>query len=423
MSKELFFRLLWIVAAIAFYRFGSHVPVYGVDHKLMSEFFASSTNEMLSVYNLLSGGSISRMSVLSLGITPFITASIFVQIATLVSPKWKGIKESGPTGIRMLNLRIRLITLMISVFMSVSLLIYLKGQTFNSKAFITDTSWLIMVAATCCLMSGSFILLWLSEKLTVHGLGNGMSMLIVCAIISSLPQVGASMFLGYSQGLMNNLDLSLVAGVIIGLFFISLVVERTRRHLPLTYVTRDSKDRDSTLPFKANACGIMPPVFANMLLLFPVSLVPLLSTVTDSEYLTTITVSLSPDNHWFMALILCTTFIFSILYVFVVIRPKETALKLESNSAMIGTLLPGLETEMYLKRVSLSMGAIAGVYLVLMTLIPYMLGIYLDQQLGFLGTTILILVSVSVDFKKNLDTQLSKVRYKNAATAINEKFQ
>ena len=413
---ELFNRLLFLLGALVVYRFGSHVPIPGMDPESLSKFFQTNENTILGLFNMFSGGALERMSVMALGIMPYISASIIVQMMTAVIPSLDALKKEGQAGQRQINKYTRQLTLALALVQSLGMCTGLISQN------LTLTSGLgFYIPAVTSLVAGAMFLMWLGEQITERGIGNGISMLILAGIIATFPQVVTQSINSVQQGQMNMIALlifSLLAlAVVAGIVFI----ERAQRRIPVNYAQKQSQERkiyaqqQSHLPLKINMAGVIPAIFASSLLLFPASLGQWVGQSSNpnifQSFLQNMALVLSPGQPLYLVIFAALIIFFCYFYTALVFSPKEVSENLKRSGAYIPGIRPGLQTQRYLDHVLNRLTFIGAIYMTIICLMPMILQSAFGIPFHLGGTSVLISVVVIMDFIAQVKAHLMTHQY------------
>lgn len=413
---ELFNRLLFLLGALVVYRFGSHVPIPGMDPESLSKFFKTNENTILGLFNMFSGGALERMSVMALGIMPYISASIIVQMMTAVIPSLDALKKEGQAGQRQINKYTRQLTLALALVQSIGMCTGLISQHLTLTTGIA-----FYIPAVTSLVAGSMFLMWLGEQITERGIGNGISMLILAGIVATFPQIVTQSINSVQQGQMNMIALllfSLLAlAVVAGIVFI----ERAQRRIPVNYAQKQSQERkiyaqqQSHLPLKINMAGVIPAIFASSLLLFPASLGQWVGQSANpnifQRFLQNMALVLSPGQPLYLVIFAALIIFFCYFYTALVFSPKEVAENLKRSGAYIPGIRPGLQTQRYLDHVLNRLTFIGAIYMTIICLMPMILQSAFGIPFHLGGTSVLISVVVIMDFIAQVKAHLMTHQY------------
>lgn len=411
---ELFGRLLFLLGALVVYRFGSHVPVPGIDPTQLDKFFNDNANTILGMFNMFSGGALQRMSIMALGIMPYISASIIVQMMSAVIPSLEALKKEGAAGQRIINKYTRQGTLLLALVQAVMMC---TGLITGHMTLTTGLAFYI--PAVSSLVAGSMFLMWLGEQITERGIGNGISMLILAGIVASFPTHISQGIESANQGNYLSLIMMMILGIAVtaGIVFI----ERAQRRIPVNYAQKQQQGRkiyaqqQSHLPLKINMAGVIPAIFASSLLLFPASLGQWVGQNPDpnmfQKFLQSVALLLSPGTPLYLFIFGAMIIFFCYFYTALVFSPKEVAENLKKSGAYIPGIRPGQQTQRYLDHVLNRLTFIGAIYMTIICLMPMVLqsAFGVPFQLG--GTSLLIVVVVIMDFIAQVKAHLMTHQY------------
>lgn len=409
---ELWTRMLFLFGALIVYRLGSHIPVPGMNPVSLANFFQSNSNTFLGMFNMFSGGSLERMSIMALGIMPYISASIVVQMMSAIIPSLEALKKEGESGRRTLNKYTRQGTLALAFVQAVGMS---TGLIAGGLTLTTGLSFYI--PAVTSLVAGSMFLMWLGEQITERGVGNGISMLILASIIASAPGM-------ISQAFSQNLNLIvMLLFVVLGIAVIAAIVfiERAQRRVPVNYAQKQQLGRkiyaqqQSHLPLKINMAGVIPAIFASSLLLLPASLGQW-TTVSENPTLTqeiiqNITLVLQPEQPLYLLLFGVMIIFFCYFYTALMFNPKEVAENLKRSGAYIPGIRPGQQTKRYLDFVLNRLTFIGAMYMTIICLMPMIIQSVFNVPIPLGGASLLIMVVVLMDFIAQLQAHLMTHQY------------
>ncbi len=413
---ELWQRLLFLMGALVVYRLGSHIPVPGINPISLAELFERNEGTILSMFNMFSGGALERMSIMALGIMPYISASIIVQMMSAVVPSLEALKKEGESGRRQLNKYTRQGTLALAfvqaLFMCTGLL---------SQGITLSTGLTFYIPAVTSLVAGAMFLMWLGEQITERGVGNGISMLIFASIVASVPSMFAQsveMVKNDSQDL-----IMLLIFAILGVAVTAAIVyiERAQRRIPVNYAQKQQQgrkiyaDQQSHLPLKINMAGVIPAIFASALLMFPASLGQWVGNSTDpsawQQFMQTVSLLLSPGQPLYLMLFGGMIIFFCYFYTALVFSPREVAENLKRSGAYIPGIRPGLQTQRYLDHVLNRLTFIGAIYMTVICLMPMLIQSSYGIPFHLGGTSLLIMVVVVMDFISQLQAHLMTHQY------------
>lgn len=415
-NSELPKKLLWTFGLLAAYRIGIYVPVPGVDAAALQHFFQSVSNTLFGLFDMFSGGGLSRVSVFALGIMPYISASIIIQLLQVVSPDLKRLaKEEGATGRRKLTQYTRYATVLITIIQGFGIAVGLEAMTSPGGALVVPhPGWIFKVVTIATLTAGTVLIMWLGEQISAKGIGNGISLIIFAGIVAGIPGGIVRTFQLVSTGEMSIFMLLLLCVVMVAVLAGTVFVERGQRRIPIHYakrlVGRKMMGGQTThLPLKVNTAGVIPPIFASSLLMFPATIasfstVPWLKTVAEYFGYNTILY-----NVLFVALIV----FFSYFYTAIVFDPKEIAENLKKQGGFIPGIRPGLKTKEYIDRVLSRLTLWGALYISAVCVLPMVLISRFHVPFYFGGTSLLILVGVAMDFMGQIETYLISRQYED----------
>ena len=423
---ELKSRLLFVLGAFVVYRIGAHIPVPGIDPKALQAMFQQQTGSILNMFNMFSGGALMRLSLFALGIMPYISASIIMQLMTIVIPALEQMKKEGESGRRKISQYTRYSTVILAMFQSIGISLALQNQTAGGMAVVIQPGIPFIVVTTITLVTGTIFLMWLGEQVTERGLGNGISLLIFAGIVSGLP--GA---IGSTIELASTGEISSV--LIIVLFALSIIVtgvvvfvERGQRRITINYPKRQQGNKvyagqTSFLPLKLNMAGVIPPIFASSIILFPATIAGWFGNIDGFSWLQDVSTVLSPGQPVYVLCYALAIIFFCFFYTALVFNSKETAENLKKSGAYLPGIRPGQHTTMYIDKVMTRLTLIGAVYITLICLLPEFLIVYWNVPFSFGGTSLLIIVVVVMDFISQMQTHLMSQQYEGLMKKANLK--
>jgi preprotein translocase subunit SecY len=415
-ATELKKRIWFTLGALIVYRIGSYVPVPGVDASVMGELLQQMGGGILGMFDMFTGGALGRMTVFALNIMPYISASIIVQLMTAAIPSWEQLKKEGETGRKKLNQYTRYLTLFIAVFQAYGIAIGLESLRGTFAPAVADPGWFFRISCVITLTGGTMFLMWLGEQITARGVGNGISLIIFAGIVANLPHALASTLeLGRTGALST---FFIIFFLLAALLIIAAVVfiERAQRRIPVQYPKRQVGNRmmggESThLPLKLNTAGVMPPIFASSLLLLPATFAAFQGDRSEPSFLGDMANLLAHGQPLYMLLYLVGIVFFAFFYTAVVFNPQETADNLRKYGGFVPGIRPGQPTADYFDRVLTRLTAVGAVYLAVICLLPEMLIANYGVPFYFGGTSLLIIVSVTMDTVAQIQSHLFAHQY------------
>jgi preprotein translocase subunit SecY len=425
-SSELKARLLFVLGAFFVYRVGAHIPVPGVDPKALQIMFEQQSGSILDMFNMFSGGALMRLSLFALGIMPYISASIIMQLMTVVIPTMEQMKKEGESGRRKISQFTRYGTVVLATIQAIGISVALQNQTAGGFSVVLNPGLGFIFITTITLVTGTIFLMWLGEQVTERGIGNGISMIIFAGIVSGLPKaVGSTLELART-GEMNG-------GFIILLFLLSIsvtalvvFVERGQRRILINYPKRQQgrklyAGQSSFLPLKLNMAGVIPPIFASSIILFPATIAGWFSNTEGLSWLQDVATKLSPGQPIYVMFYATAIIFFCFFYTALVFNSKETAENLKKSGAFLPGIRPGIQTSAYIDKVMTRLTLIGAFYITLVCLLPEFLIVYWNVPFYFGGTSLLIIVVVVMDFISQLQTHVMSQQYEGLMKKANLK--
>lgn len=418
---ELKSRLLFVLLAILVYRIGAHIPVPGLNPVKLAQFFGQQQNTIFGLFNMFSGGALSRLTVFAIGIMPYISASIIIQLFSVVSPTLEQIKKEGESGRRKLNQYTRYLTLLLALFQSLGMARWLVAQQ-----IALDGGFFFVFTTVVTLTTGTLFLMWLGEQITEKGVGNGISLIIFSGIVSSLPGAIASVFQQVREGQLQPLTLILIATVVVLVTGIVVFVERAQRRIRVSYAQRTQGRKvfaaqTSHLPLKLNMSGVIPPIFASSLILLPATISQFFGGSHKLEWLANLGMMLSPGHNLYLIVYGTLILFFAFFYAALVFNPKDTADNLKKSGAYIPGIRPGEQTARYIDDVMSRLTLSGAIYLVLVCLLPQIMLVTWHVPFYFGGTSLLIIVVVIMDFVAQVQSHLMAQQYESLLKKSNFK--
>jgi preprotein translocase subunit SecY len=418
-SADLRHRLLFLLGALVVYRIGTFIPVPGIDPARLSEFFNQQSGTILSMFNMFSGGALKRLSIFALGVMPYISASIIIQMGTHVMPALQQLRKEGESGRRKITQYTRYGTVVLSAFQSVA-----AASALQTQNVVLNPGPSFVLTAAITLVTGTMFLMWLGEQITERGIGNGISMLILSSILSGLPAaVGGTLELVNTGG-MNQAMPFLLGFLVLGVTGVVVYMERAQRRITVNYAKRQQGRRmyagqTSHLPFKINMSGVIPPIFASSLILFPATIASWFGTSQSVSWLQRISASLSPGQPVYILLYAGLIMFFCFFYTALVFNSRETAENLRKSGAFIPGIRPGQQTAEYIDKVLTRLTFWGALYITAVCLIPEFLILEFSVPFYFGGTSLLIIVVVTMDFMAQLQAHMMTHQYEGLLKKAN----
>ena len=415
-------RLWFLLGALVVYRIGAHIPVPGINASVLEDLFRSQQDGILGLFNVFSGGALSRFSIFALGIMPYISASIIMQLAAVVVPSLEALKKEGEAGRRKITQYTRYGTLVLALFQALGIAIALESQA----GLVIDPGLTFRLVSAVTLVTGTMFLMWLGEQITERGLGNGISLLIFAGIAAGLPNaIGLTLEQARTGAYSIPLVLGIVALVVAVTAFV-VFVERAMRKILVNYAKRQVGNRvyqgqSSHLPLKLNMAGVIPPIFASSIILFPATLAQWFGAGEGTIWLRDIASGLAPGQPVHEILYAAAIIFFCFFYTGLQYNPKETADNLKKSGAFIPGYRPGEQTAKYIEKITLRLTLIGSLYLVVLCFIPNFLIAWKNVPFYFGGTSLLIIVVVTMDFMTQVQAYMMSQQYESLLKKANFK--
>ncbi len=421
---ELRSRLLFVLIALMIYRIGSYITLPGVNGAVMASLFEQQKDSIIGVMNMFSGGSLERMSIFALGIMPYISASIIVQMMGHIYEPWKELKKEGESGKRAMTKYTRYLTLLLAIFQSVGISYALPNF---ATGLVSNPGLPFVFTAAITLITGTMFLVWLGEQITERGIGNGISLLIFAGIVAGLPSaIGQTLTLAQNGELAGPLVLGLLLLTFAVIAFV-VFMERAQRRITVNYAQRQQRgggyaSQTSHLPLKINMAGVIPPIFASSIILFPSSIARWASgSDSAGTWLSKFVTYMSPGQPLYVAFYAIAIIFFCFFYTALVFNSRETADNLKKQGAFIPGIRPGEQTARYVDGVMTRLTVIGAIYITLVCLMPEFLILGLEVPFYFGGTSLLIVVVVIMDFMAQVQTHLMSQQYEGLMKKANLK--
>ncbi len=418
---ELWARLKFLFFAILVYRIGAHIPVPGIDPIQLQNLFKQQQDTILSLFNMFSGGALERMSILALGIMPYISASIIMQLLSAVSPQLEQLKKEGEAGRRKISQYTRYGTLGLATLQSLGMAMALQTQ---GVTLTVGFSWLFPAIVT--LTTGTMFLMWLGEQVTERGIGNGISMIIFAGIVAGLPQAIGQALEATRQGELNVAVLLILAIVAVVVVFFVVFMERAQRRITINYARRQQGRKvfaaqQSHLPLKINMAGVIPPIFATSILLFPASIGQWFGENENIAWLQEVSLALGPGQPLYLLLFALLIVFFCYFYTAIMFNPKDVADNLKKSGAFVPGIRPGEQTAKYIDGVLGRLTLVGALYITLVCLMPQGLQAFGNVPFYLGGTSLLIVVVVVMDFMAQVQSHLMSKQYESLMKKANLK--
>ncbi|ODS90682.1 MAG: preprotein translocase subunit SecY [Comamonas sp. SCN 65-56] len=415
-------RLVFLLLALVVYRIGAHIPVPGINPDQLEQLFNSQQGGILNLFNMFSGGALERFTVFALGIMPYISAAIIMQLMTYVIPTFEALNKEGEAGRRKITQYTRYGTLGLCIFQSMGIAVALEGQ----PGLVIDPGFTFRVTAMVSLTAGSMFLMWLGEQMTERGLGNGISLLIFGGIVAGLPSALAGLLELVRTGAMSIIVSLLIVAVVLLVTYFVVYVERGQRKILVNYARRQVGNKvyggqSSHLPLKLNMSGVIPPIFASSIILLPATVVNWFSAGDSMRWLKDISSTLTPGSPIYVMLYAGAIIFFCFFYTALVFNSRETADNLKKSGAFVPGIRPGENTAKYIDKILLRLTFIGAIYVTLVCLLPEFLILRYNVPFYFGGTSLLIIVVVTMDFMSQVQNYLMSQQYESLLKKANFK--
>lgn len=416
---DLKYRLLFVLLAIVVFRVGSYIPVPGLNPQRLQELFNAQQNNIVGLFNMFSGGALMRFSIFALGIMPYISASIIVQLLSVLSPTLSELRKEGESGQRKINKYTRYGTVVLSAFQAIGV-----SKMLAAHGVALAPGFPFYFTTTLTLVTGTMFLMWLGEQVTERGIGNGISMIIFAGIVAGLPSALGRTLEQVREGQLQVIVLLMIALAVVAVVAFVVFVERAQRRIPIHYARRMQGGKvyaaqSTHLPLKINMSGVIPPIFASSLILFPATLAQWFGNGKGMQWLSTLSVSLQQGAPLHMLLFGTGIIFFCFFYTALVFNPKETADNLKKSGAFIPGIRPGEQTANYIDTVMTRLTLAGALYVTLVCLLPEFLILAWNVPFYFGGTSLLIIVVVVMDFMAQVQAHVMSYQYESLLKKAN----
>jgi preprotein translocase subunit SecY len=415
--SELKQRILFVLGALVVFRVGAHIPVPGIDPAALALLFEQTKGTILDMFNMFSGGALGRLSVFALGIMPYISASIIIQLLSSVMPKLEQLKKEGEAGRRKISQYTRQLTLVLATFQATGIAVALQQQRIGNVSVVIDPGPLFMITAVVTLVTGTMFLMWLGEQVTERGIGNGISIIIFAGIVAGLPRAVAGTLELASTGEIQWFTVILLFMVALAVTFFVVFVERGQRRITVNYAKRQQGNKlysggTSHLPLKVNMAGVIPPIFASSIILFPATLGGWFGSLGEGyEWLKDLSSTIAPGQPLYVMLYALAIIFFCFFYTALTFKPSETADNLKKSGAFIPGVRPGEQAAKYIDAIMSRLTLVGALYITAVCLLPEFLILYWNVPFYFGGTSLLIVVVVVMDFMAQVQAHLMSHQY------------
>jgi preprotein translocase subunit SecY len=417
-AEELKRRIWFTLGALVVYRFGTFIPLPGIDAAAFAVTFKSNSTGILGMFNLLAGGAVERMAIFALGIMPYISASIIMQLMSSIDKRLEALKKEGEEGRKQINQYTRYLTVVLAAFQAYGIAIGLESSTSSVGPVVPEPGWFFRASTVITLVGGTMFLMWLGEQITARGVGNGISLIIFAGIVAGLPIGIAALFDMARTGSLSTVALIALMALILAVIGVIVFMERAQRRLLVQYPKRQVGNRmfqgdSSHLPLKLNSAGVIPPIFASSLLLLPITVAQFSAGQGSNapEWLTTITAALGRGQPLHMLIYVALIVFFCFFYTAVVFNPQETADNLRKYGGFLPGRRPGAQTAQYIDYVLTRITVVGAIYIAAVCVLPEFLISYAAVPFYFGGTSLLIAVSVTMDTVAQVQSHLVAHQY------------
>ena len=424
---ELRHRLVFLVLALLVFRLGAHIPVPGIDPDQLAQLFSGQKDGILGMFNLFSGGALSRFTVFALGIMPYISASIIMQLMTIVVPSLESLKKEGQAGQRKITQYTRYGTVFLATFQALGISVALQAQ----PGLVINPGLMFELNTVVTLVTGTMFLMWLGEQITERGLGNGISIIIFGGIVSGLPNALASLLELVRTGSMNIISALLIVVIVVAVTYFVVFVERGQRRILVNYAKRQVGNKiyggqSSYFPLKLNMAGVIPPIFASSIILFPATIAGWFTsgepTNMFSRIIKDLAATLAPGQPVYTILYAAAIIFFCFFYTALVFNSRETAENLKKSGAFVPGIRPGDQTARYIDKILVRLTLAGAIYMVLVCLLPEFLVLKYNVPFYFGGTSLLIIVVVAMDFMAQVQSFVMQQQYGSLMKKANFKM-
>lgn len=409
-------KILFVLGAIIVYRLGTHIPVPSIDPVALAAMFEQQKGTILDMFNMFSGGALERLSIFALGIMPYISAAIIMQLLTVVSPTLEQLKKDGEAGRRKITQYTRQGTVLLATFQGLGVAIALESQNINGMPVVIDPGFLFKLTAVVTLVSGTIFLMWLGEQITERGIGNGISIIIFAGIVAGLPSALGGTFEQVNTGALHAITVFILLALVAAVIAFVVFVERGQRRIPVHYAQRMRGRKmyggqESHLPLKLNMAGVIPPIFASSIILFPATIGGWFGTAEGMGWLSDIATTLSPGQPLYILFYAMAIIFFCFFYTAIVFNPNETAENLRKSGAYLPGIRPGAQTARHIDSILGRLTLAGAIYITAVCLLPEFLILYWNVPFYFGGTSLLIIVIVVMDFMTSVQAQMMSSQY------------
>ena len=415
-------RLFFLLGALIVYRIGAHIPVPGINSQVLSELFGNQQGGILGMFNMFSGGALRRFTIFALGIMPYISSSIIMQLMTHASPHLEALKKEGEAGRRKITQYTRYGTVVLALFQGIGIAVAVESQ----PNLVLNPGLMFRFVTVTTLLTGTMFLMWLGEQITERGLGNGISIIIFCGIAAGLPSAIVGMLELVKNGAMHPLSALFICVLVVVVTGFVVFIERGQRKILVNYAKRQIGNKlyggqASHLPLKLNMSGVIPPIFASSIILFPATLAGWFGSGDSMRWLRDLAAGLSPGQPVYVILYAVAIIFFCFFYTALVFNPKETADNLKKSGAFVPGIRPGEQTARYIDKILMRLTLLGATYITIVCLLPEFLILKWNVPFYFGGTSLLIIVVITMDFMTQVQSYLMSQQYEGLLKKANFK--
>ncbi len=415
-------RLWFLLGALVVYRIGAHIPVPGIDAAALADLFNSQKGGILGMFNMFSGGALSRFTIFALGIMPYISASIIMQLMSVASPQLEALKKEGESGRRKITQYTRYGTVVLALFQAVGIAIALEAQ----PGLVLESGFMFRLTTVTTLLTGTMFLMWLGEQITERGLGNGISIIIFAGIAAGLPNAIGGLLELTRTGAMHPLTAIFICILVVAVTAFVVFVERGQRKILVNYAKRQVGNKiyggqSSHLPLKLNMASVIPPIFASSIILFPATVAGWFGASDSMRWLKDVAATLSPGQPIYVMLYAAAIVFFCFFYTALVFNSKETADNLKKSGAFVPGIRPGDQTARYIDKILMRLTLVGAAYITVVCLLPEFLILKWNVPFYFGGTSLLIIVVVTMDFMSQVQAYVMSHQYESLLKKANFK--
>ena len=407
-------RILFLLGALVVFRIGAHIPVPGVDATALTELFSKANSGLFGMLNMFAGGSLERFSIFAIGIMPYISASIIIQLASEILPSLKELKKEGEAGKRTITKYTRYATVILAAAQAFGTAVFL----YNQPGMVVTPKVEFFVSTIVCLVTGTMFLMWLGEQITERGIGNGISLIICAGIAAGIPAGMSKLLTLISQGSMSWFTALLIVLGALALTYAVVFVESAQRKVPVQYAKRQvgnkiMQGQSTFMPFKLNMAGVIPPIFASSIILFPTTILSWFGADDKLSGFAKVAGYLQHGQPLFIIFFACAIIFFCFFYTALVFSPREMAENLKKSGAFVPGIRPGQQTSAYLEKVVLNLTFFGAIYIAIVCLIPEFLTSAVNVPFYLGGTSLLIMVVVTMDFRTQIASYVMSSQYES----------